>query len=267
MSEIVKDSIVMKDVEVIINRRPNDVLEHALLSSWIDVSDMGLCVLDVDSKAVMLNKAACELLGIDGLAMFNAPLKELLVHVDMKPGMVLLIQTQGFEGERKAICNTPTGSKQLLLKFRSVRVGLGPRFKMLSITDITAALEAEEYESQRRQWQAMNAGVVISDALSSEMPVVYVNSAFEEMSGYSSAEMIGRNCRHLQGKDTDQPAVNNIRLAIRNQTNGYAVLRNYRKDGSLFVNELFVSPIKDAHGKVTHFMGIQHLRDDNFVAG
>lgn len=246
--------------------RPNDVLEHALLSSWINVSDMGLCVLDVESKAVMLNKAASELLGIDALGMINAPLKELLANVDLKPGIVLLIQTQGFEGERKATCTTPAGSKHLLLKFRSVRVGMGPRFKMLSIIDMTAILAAEEYESQRRQWQAMHAGVVISDAISPDMPVTYVNSAFEQMSGYSSAEMLGRNCRHLQGNDTAQPALENIKQAIRNQTNGYAVLRNYRKDGSLFVNELFVSPIKDANGKVTHFMGIQHLRDDNFVA-
>jgi PAS domain S-box-containing protein len=136
---------------------------------------------------------------------------------------------------------------------------------MLSITNITTAMATQEQETQRRQWQAMNAGVVISDALAPDMPVVYVNTFFENMSGYKSEDMVGRNCRHLQGKDTDQPALNDIRLAIQNQTNGYAVLRNYRKDGSLFINELFVSPIKNENGKVTHFMGIQHLRDSSFA--
>jgi PAS domain S-box-containing protein len=86
------------------------------------------------------------------------------------------------------------------------------------------------------------------------------------MSGFTSAEMVGRNCRHLHGSETDQPGLVAIRNAIRTQTNGYAVLRNYRKDGSLFTNELFISPIKNAQGQVTHYMGIQHLRDNAFLA-
>jgi PAS domain S-box-containing protein len=245
-------------------RRPNDVLEHALLSAWLEASDIGLCVLDDKSKAVMLNKAACALLQVDGLASLNMPLRTLLKSVDLKPSVLSQIEMAGYDGEKQATCTTTVGKQHLLLKFRSVRVGTGPRFKMLSITDITAALAAEEKEAQRRQWQAMNAGVVITDARSPDMPVVYVNTFFENMSGYNSADMVGRNCRHLQGQDNDQPGVAPIREAIRNQTNGYAVLRNYRKDGSLFLNELFISPIKNEAGEVTHFMGIQHLRDANF---
>lgn len=248
-------------------RRPNDVLEHALLSTWLDTSDVGMCVLDEQSQAVMLNAAACSLLGLDGLSMLNEPLKALFKDLQIQDRMLVLIQTPGFEAECQASRVTSLGKQLLLIKFRSVRVGEGPRFKMLSITDITGVTKTIEHEAERRQWQAMNAGVVISDARAPDMPVVYVNTFFENMSGYSFKEMVGRNCRHLQGQDQGQPAVNNIRLAIRNQTNGYAVLRNYRKDGSLFVNELFVSPIKDETGQVTHFMGIQHLRDSGFAQG
>jgi PAS domain S-box-containing protein len=247
-------------------RRPNDVLEHALLTAWLETSDMGLCVLDDSSNAVMLNQAACKLLEIDGLSALNIPVKELFKRIDNHPGLIPWIAAPGFEGQKHVTKTLIDGKQHLLLKFRSVRVGDGKRFKMLSITDVTTVLAAQELENQRRQWQAMNAGVVISDALLPDMPVIYVNTAFEAMCGYSSTEMIGRNCRHLQGQETNQPALQAIRKAIQEKTNGYAVLRNYRKDGSLFINELFISPIKNTEGKVTHFMGIQHLRDESFAA-
>jgi PAS domain S-box-containing protein len=63
----------------------------------------------------------------------------------------------------------------------------------------------------------------------------------------------------LQGAEKNQAGLVAIRTAIKTQTNGYAKLRNYRKDGSVFVNELFISPVKDDTGMVTHFVGIQHL--------
>jgi PAS domain-containing protein len=63
-------------------RRPNDVLEHAILTSWLESSDMGLCVLDDASQIVMFNQAACTLLEIDGLTALNKPFKELFLHID-----------------------------------------------------------------------------------------------------------------------------------------------------------------------------------------
>jgi PAS domain S-box-containing protein len=248
-----------------VQRRANDVLEHALLSSWMQVSDMGLCVLDDDSNVVVLNQAACDLLGVENTTALNAPLKALLKHLDRNDGLIPWIAAPGFEGQRHVTRTLGSSKQHLLLKFRSIREIAGKRFKMLSITDLTIVLAAQQMEEQRRQWQALNAGVVVSDALSPDMPVVYVNAKFEEMSGYSSAEMLGRNCRHLQGAESGQTGLVAIRQAIREKTNGYAVLRNFRKDGSLFINELFISPIKAANGEVTHFLGIQHLRDADFA--
>ena len=155
---------------------------------------------------------------------------------------------------------------QLLLKSVTLRASEGGLFKMVAITDVTALLAAQQRvdsETNRRQWEALNAGVVISDALRPDMPIVYVNSKFEEMSGYKSSDVLGRNCRFLQGHANDQPGLVSIRAAIKNQANGYALLRNYRKDGSIFLNELFISPIKNSSGTVTHFVGIQHLHVDN----
>ena len=83
---------------------------------------------------------------------------------------------------------------------------------------------------------------------------------FEQMSGYASGDVLGPNCRFLQVAEANQPGLAAIRTAIQTQSNGYARLRNFRKDGSLFINELFISPVKDAEGVTTHFVGIHHLQ-------
>ncbi|UQN09288.1 PAS domain S-box protein [Deinococcus sp. QL22] len=97
-------------------------------------------------------------------------------------------------------------------------------------------------------------GTVITDALQDDQPMVYVNPAFERMSGYLAAELLGRNCRLLQGHDRDQPGVREIRQAIEQQQSVTVTLRNYRQDGRLFYNELTLSPLRSAAGTVTHFV-------------
>jgi PAS domain S-box-containing protein len=86
---------------------------------------------------------------------------------------------------------------------------------------------------------------------------VYVNPAFEETTGYAAEEAVGRNCRFLQGEDRDQPAVEELRRAVR-EGRHCTVLRNYRKDGSLFWNELSIYPMRDEKGRVTNFVGVQN---------
>ena len=100
-------------------------------------------------------------------------------------------------------------------------------------------------------------GIVIVDAQQPDLPLVYVNPAFERLSGYIAAEIIGRNCRFLQGEDRGQDARHDIRAALTQGQSVTTVLRNYRKDGTLFQNELSLSPIRDVAGTVTHFMGFQ----------
>lgn len=99
-------------------------------------------------------------------------------------------------------------------------------------------------------------GIVISDANQPDNPLIYVNPRFEEMTGYSH-EVLGRNCRFLQGTDTEQPAIAELRTAIREGKECNVILRNYRKDGTLFWNELRIAPVKNAAGKLTNFVGVQ----------
>ncbi|CAN5722755.1 hypothetical protein BH23PSE2_BH23PSE2_07120 [soil metagenome] len=108
-----------------------------------------------------------------------------------------------------------------------------------------------------RAMEAVDSGVVIADASDPEMPLVYVNRAFEAMTGYTAAESLGRNCRFLQGSDHDQPELQQVRHALEEGREVRVVLRNYRKDGALFWNELILAPVQLADGRVTHFVGIQ----------
>lgn len=114
-----------------------------------------------------------------------------------------------------------------------------------------------ELRQLKRGIEASPHGVLMADALAPDMPVVYANPAFTAITGYSNDDIVGRNCRFLQGEETDPESIEAIRQALRDKTDVELVLRNYRKDGSLFWNHLLISPVFDAGGTCTHFIGIQ----------
>ncbi|HEY9662675.1 MAG TPA: PAS domain S-box protein, partial [Allocoleopsis sp.] len=115
-----------------------------------------------------------------------------------------------------------------------------------------AALELSD-----RAISATSVGVVISDATQPDLPVIYANSGFERITGYAAREVIGSNCRFLQGIEKHQSVLQELKAALREQRSCQVLLRNYRKDGKFFWNELSISPVWDAHGRLTHFIGIQ----------
>jgi diguanylate cyclase (GGDEF)-like protein/PAS domain S-box-containing protein len=99
-------------------------------------------------------------------------------------------------------------------------------------------------------------GVTIADC-SDEHRLVYANEAFTAMTGYPIDEAIGRNCRFLQGPDTDPKSVAAIREALRAGRNVSVVLQNYRRDGTPFWNEVSICAVRDHSRQITHFVGIQ----------
>ena len=101
-------------------------------------------------------------------------------------------------------------------------------------------------------------GVTLSDPDLPDNPIVYANQAFEAMSGYSQEEVVGRNCRFLQGADRDQDARATIRAALAKQEACVVTLRNYRKNGELFLNRLFIRPLVDREGQVIYYLGVQY---------
>jgi PAS domain S-box-containing protein len=103
---------------------------------------------------------------------------------------------------------------------------------------------------------SVTSGIVICDAVAPDQPIVFANAAFTRITGYGVAEAMGRNCRFLQGRDTDKDTVERIRRAVLSGRAITATIRNYRKDGKTFWNEINISPLRDESGKLIHFVGI-----------
>jgi len=122
----------------------------------------------------------------------------------------------------------------------------------------TLNLIQHELELHNAAMESTSCGISISDALKPDMPLIYVNRAFTEMSGYLAEEVVGKNCRFLQGEDRDQKSRYIIREALNSGSHCQVLLKNYRKDGSSFWNELIISPIRNKDGQLTHFVGIQN---------
>lgn len=108
-----------------------------------------------------------------------------------------------------------------------------------------------------RSVEVCSGGVTIVDMSVDDQPLVYVNAAFERTTGYRSSEVLGRNCRFLQGPATDRHAMSHLRDAVNTGQEYVGVILNYRKDGSTWWNELRLSPIKGSNGRVTHYFGFQ----------
>jgi len=108
-----------------------------------------------------------------------------------------------------------------------------------------------------RAINASSNGIVITDAQQADNPIIYVNERFEQITGYAFNEIAGHNCRFLQGKNRQQPGLTEIRTALREGKECHAVLKNYRKDGTEFWNELYIAPVANAQGEITNFIGVQ----------
>ncbi len=188
----------------------------------------------------------------DGLSALRI-VRELLPHLPF-------IFVSGTIGEETAIESLRSGANDYVLKTNLPRLPTAIRRAMHDASERTRRLETEEALRLRdRAVEASVNPVLIVSATDPDMPLVYVNRAFEHVTGYSRDEVIGANCRVLQGEDRDQPELDKIRRAISEQCDGQAVLRNYRKDGSLFWNKLYVTPVRDpTSNRVTHFVGVQY---------
>ncbi|HLA30381.1 MAG TPA: EAL domain-containing protein [Pseudomonas sp.] len=135
----------------------------------------------------------------------------------------------------------------------------GQQVRLLSLRDISERKDAEkQLRLLKRGLESSYNGVVITDAQAGDQPIIYVNPAFERITGYCEAEVMGRNCRFLQGDEQDQPALALIHHSLAQRLEVHVVLRNYRKDGSPFWNDLYISPVLDEQGRVSHFIGVQN---------
>ena len=113
------------------------------------------------------------------------------------------------------------------------------------------------FELKERAMDEAPVGITISDPDRPDNPLIYVNDAFERVTGYPREEVLGNNCRMLQGDESDPAAVAAMREAIDGEEPVKVELVNYRRDGTAFWNEVTIAPLRDDDGNVTHFVGFQ----------
>jgi PAS domain S-box-containing protein len=148
----------------------------------------------------------------------------------------------------------------LVVGSMSSLLGFGWLYALASAQSRARVLAEQMAAPLRQRERALSAspgGIVIADATQPDYPVIYVNAGFERLTGYAAIEVLGRSCRFLQGPDRDQKIRQEIRNALRERREYRTVVRNFRKDGTPFLNELTLIPVRSDHGVVTQYVGFQ----------
>ncbi len=221
---------------------------------------------------------ACSLAGFPGAEMASALSHESLVELLDNGGIDLLVLRE--DGSDQAVSRRVLTDQLLaehpataflVLGDSELPEALDGRFNVRCLSgsegDEGPVVEAlAQLLNEIRLWQrstlfhacveASANGIVIVDARSDDMPIVHVNQAFSRITGYAPDEVHGRNCRFLQGSDRKQPGVDQLRMALRAGEAALVQIRNYRRDGSRFWNELQVSPVCENGGQITHYVGV-----------
>lgn len=204
-----------------------------------DVRD-GLVVISKDGIVRFANPAVREQLGLDPDALTGAPFP--LPDCDS-------------DGPRQVEVHGRTRHLEIT---RTATTWDEAPATLLALRDVTDKHEQEEWlRLLNRAMESSANGIVIVDSRVQGQPIIYANPAFLQMTGYGLDEVIGRNCRFLQGAERDQAAIAQIRDALRDEREGNAVLKNVRKNGEDFWNDLHIAPVCNEAGRVTHYVGVR----------
>ena len=211
------------------------------------ILDGGLCIRQANAALAQQLESTAEALGGRALQEFVAAQAFADIRATLQ-GLAIGATLIGRE------CASANGSRWLEWSFARARADAW----FAVVRDISRQHRAEaQARLLQRAAEAAQNGILIVDAQQSDLPLVYANPAFSAITGYALDDALGRNCRFLHGSDRDQPGLAALRAALAEGREVSVVLRNYRRDGSLFWNELLVAPVRDEEGLLTHFVGVQ----------
>ncbi len=245
--------------------------ERRLLRTIIDNIPDHIYVKDVKSRFKLINPAVMRALGVTdyediiGKTDFEFHTPELATGYFANEQRILNLGESMINQREKILA--PDGENRWLASTKiPLRNQQGDITGLVGInrdiTDVESAYDelrqvAEENQLLAQAVSAASDGIIITDPRLPDNPIIYANPAFYHNTGYLADEVIGRNCRFLQGPDTDSAELDKLRSAIRAQRSIAVTLLNYRKDGKPFWNELAISPVFSAEGELTNFVGIQ----------
>lgn len=240
------------------------VFENELMREAMSIARIGLCVVDAEHLVIQVAGDFAEKMGLSAESLIGKNVRAIFESQLLLDRAAQILAVDAPETASEARIRRADGSDTILMfQARTLDRGENGRFRVLTLIDITEfGITRDLYLELRHQLDALNTALVVVDIRSGEMPITYVNKRFEQMTGYSAEEVVGRNCRFLQGEDREQPGILKLRQAIVLRQSCHVVLRNYRKDGSSFKNELLISPVVDESGEVFQFIGLQREISD-----
>ncbi|WP_338416467.1 PAS domain S-box protein [uncultured Sphaerotilus sp.] len=221
----------------------------------------GILTLDRNLRVLSMSPAAERILQRHSSQAANRSLAECFTP----PAWSQLCDTLSLEdpsllGEPLVIDGVLPDGRLVPLEVRLTRIeATGPATLLVVVRDVSERLEAERALRLRgRIIDSIGVGVVIADARKADQPIIYTNVAFERMTGWRFDEVVGQNCRFLQGAGTDRTEIDRLRRAISEGRDIEVLLLNYTKTGQPFWNELRVMAIHNAEGRLTHYVALQN---------
>jgi PAS domain S-box-containing protein len=231
----------------------------ALIDSVSDV----VSVVDVDGSVRFINASVERVLGITPAEIEGRPVFDLM-HVGDRPKMESywnhVVHSEGLGPPIQFRSRRTTDGSWRILETIAHNLLAHPAVRgiVFNTRDVTEREQSKAALYLRDHAIASTSeGITISDPQHPDNPLIYVNSGFERLTGYRADEVLGRNCRYLQGPDTDPAALAAIRAAMAEERHGVVEILNYRKDGSAFWNLLSITPVRNSAGNVTNFIGVQ----------
>jgi PAS domain S-box-containing protein len=228
---------------------------HALFKHSPDMID----VHDADGRILDVNERFCEVLGHSEDALVGTHVWDIDQHLE--PAELRDIWDRTAVGERlrfETEYRRADGST-FPVEVHVVRLDIDREDRFVAISrDISDRKEREaEFRRKTRAMDEAPVGITISESAQKDNEMTYINEKFEEMTGYTKAEAVGENCRFLQGAETREEPVAEMRSAIDNEEPVSVELRNYRKDGTMFWNRVTIAPVEDETGEITNWVGFQ----------
>lgn len=262
--EMAELALALNDAAITLQSQRNALRQHdSAQAALLDAVPDALIGLDAACHVSIANPSLRAVFGIEPDQALGRGLEQLLPGIDaaeaeQRTMQGLYMRSTGtrvarFELLAQRADGTPFPAEVSLT--RTERGGL-PSYAALvrDLTESRAAMDLVHLYG--RALECTTNGVVISDVTLPGKPVFYANPAFYRITGYEPADTVGRNCDFLQREDTQQPEIEQVRRAVAEQRSTQVVLRNYRKDGTLFFNELVISPVAEPSGEVRHFVGV-----------
>jgi len=223
---------------------------------------IGIAHLAPDGRWLRVNERLCEILGYDASELLEKTYAEVShledLDIDVKQWELLRrgeITDYGVERRFETKGGEIVHTDVRLAREEDESGAL--RHLIVVVQDITGRKLSEgTLRVYERVLASTQNGVVITDARQDDHPIAYVNPAFLKITGYAASEVIGRNCRILNERAREQTALDEVRRAIAAGETCSVLLRNHRKDGEAFWNQLSIAPVEDPSGRVTHFVGV-----------